>query len=53
VNVKVQSPQKVTVTNIEGKCIFSKFLQTRSIDIPLPPGFYLVNSEKVIVNRGL
>lgn len=49
VNVEVKEPQKVIVNTIDGKCVFSKFLEAGSFDISLPSGFYLVNSEKVVV----
>lgn len=51
VNINVLQPQQVSVFTADGRCVYTNFCQTGSFNLPLPSGFYMVNSIKIIVGN--
>lgn len=48
INIRVVTPQRVTVCDLNGKVIFRDWLDTNA-RIPVQRGIYIVNSQKIMV----
>jgi hypothetical protein len=48
INIRVNKPQRVVVSDLSGKTIFADWLET-SASIPVRRGIYIVNHSKVFV----